>query len=1261
MADNNSGVQARKWRRSLAAAATRVEPTTRTLKFKLNLGDHKPFTFDQACRLYNVTEGTGKGSLTGLLFAVHLSGFRVFMKAADTDIFRSAACFQDDEFVEAFTGSSGLDLPDFRPSLISKRLQTEVRARGGKDNRFVPEVIAREYCRTFTGKLPTEQTPPEIVGLFDGLGHALASEFSSWSDLQSQTTEACACIDRFLSSRGWKLPAIESMAKAAKPSGPPNATIAFDPLALTPEGDISGIEPHLVVAMRLRDSRSEGVSDGKKLRAAVQQKITTDNNAGMSWLFGVGLKYLQETALTALASDFAVPPKRLAQLQSVADHAKAIPPNDLFEGASYAQFRMTTGGRLDSWVGNYLNRLFQLEALISVTADPFSLPSIFFEAEGADFLSGTGLNAQELQGLIATAEVQRGHALAALTPLLGKSANLPTKEDIATIEGYARLVDSLAGVFAMIRAKVDRHLEDASTSERRADIERFVIKEPDWLAPLPAINKLRGGVPDFRAEVETAIADFFQVQSAMDCHLKEIEQHCVQAGCPLDPIAALADQERLYLGKFKASDGRTELDPRRRALQIVLDRFGRAARRCSERAMLKVKGLYEELGVFADPKDASRYFHNKLGSLFRPVFSKSRHQPYAVNFARLQSDHVLSEMGKLITGFAGNADGGSMAGASDRLTMLRAWNGVQLSGVTITVPSALARPRIDDGLYEMPAILDARLKDQVVSAEVLQRVFNLYQSVLSGLNVIANRQKFFVRVRFQRVGDAHVLYSPKPGKWKAPERLWQTSRPIRAILDDDLMVFDEAAGKPVIDTEATVRNLISRSPVLTDASAQYLVQSPHSWAYCLEAGSALQSLSGITVGKGETSRKVQSRPGAYTLVGPSSAKGQLDRFLTEPRAVSAGDFTLIIDNAFRQRVTKKPDGTYGVEIDDLGYTASIAVPINEAAPVRIEGLPIADRYVAIDQGERGLAYAVFDSKSHDLLASGVRRIPSIYNLIKAANSYRKHKQPTQKFQQRFDSTMFVMRENVVGDVCHEICGLMRKYKAFPVLESTVRNLEGGSKQLELVYKAVSARFLFSDTEAHKTARKAYWLGADRWEHPHFKGRELDKLGKPTGKVKTLSLFPGAGVAPKGTSQVCSVCGRNPYTEIEALAVAGKRKVSVRVGGEVELPGGTIRLFAAPDEKTPEGQRELKSARRRNERSLLSRPIRAGDVDLAALKAIVRRNLRRPHPSKQSKDTTQSQYHCVYLGGACEGKSMHADENAAINIGRKFRAEKLWSE
>ena len=79
----HGGQNARDWRRKVAALAHGQKESVLTYKFKLDVQDGD-IDFDAAARTYDVTEGIAQGSLIGLVCAVHLSGFRLFSKAAET-------------------------------------------------------------------------------------------------------------------------------------------------------------------------------------------------------------------------------------------------------------------------------------------------------------------------------------------------------------------------------------------------------------------------------------------------------------------------------------------------------------------------------------------------------------------------------------------------------------------------------------------------------------------------------------------------------------------------------------------------------------------------------------------------------------------------------------------------------------------------------------------------------------------------------------------------------------------------------------------------------------------------------------------------------------------------------------------------------------------------------------------------------------------------------------------------------------------------
>lgn len=255
--------------------------------------------------------------------------------------------------------------------------------------------------------------------------------------------------------------------------------------------------------------------------------------------------------------------------------------------------------------------------------------------------------------------------------------------------------------------------------------------------------------------------------------------------------------------------------------------------------------------------------------------------------------------------------------------------------------------------------------------------------------------------------------------------------------------------------------------------------------------------------------------------------------------------------------------------------------------------------------------------------------------------------------------MFTMRENVAGDVCGTIAGLMSRYHALPVLESSVSNLASGSKQLALVYKMVNAKFLHDSVQMHNTERAAWWYGVTQWPIEGFfeevsseyfdkyakKQKDLRKIGERF--YRPLVVNPGMGVFAGGTSRQCSHCGNNIFELIKAANGDGVRKVTLDGNGEAELRGKRFQLFARPT------MEEGKKARRRNERAFWERPLANKELSMNELEKRAKENLRRAPKSLQSKDTTQSRYYCVFKECTFHNREQHADVNAAINIGRRF--------
>jgi hypothetical protein len=370
---------------------------------------------------------------------------------------------------------------------------------------------------------------------------------------------------------------------------------------------------------------------------------------------------------------------------------------------------------------------------------------------------------------------------------------------------------------------------------------------------------------------------------------------------------------------------------------------------------------------------------------------------------------------------------------------------------------------------------------------------------------------------------------------------------------------------------------------------------------------------------------------------------------------------LMFLQSFKQKAMLSSEGILQADIETTALSAEVALTITEGGEVDLAEHPIAEHLIGIDLGEAGIGFAVFRAdKINDErmlpIYSGSIPIRTIRNLIKRVGYHRKKIQPMQKFQQRFNNSLEILRKNVAGDVVHIIDSLCWKYRGFPVLESSVRNLASGGAQLKLIYDKVLNIYTYSETPAHRDARKSHWCGSETWEHPYLLQKESkqDSLGawEKTGKDKPVYLFPGVSVHPAGTSQTCSLCRNNPITELYE-AVDKRAKIIVDSKGEAVLPSGRIIRIKSRfslDMSGKEKEEKLKYARRQKENLPYLYPIREGVFDAEYILSRVRRQLRGPQKSTRSRDTSQSRYNCVYKD--CEN-TMHADENAAINIVNKW--------
>lgn len=1261
-----SGSALRSFRKKLARTSDRpAEKFIRTLKFPLedNGFFEDPRNFGAAQKMYDITEGIGEVSLYSYIMHLHLSGFRMFSSAARANAFRNRSIFGNQEFRDAVSTRFDTRCAELDVEVIYGDLRRPRRTTAKGPKLLSGREIADNYYQLATGKKPDHEKDhfnEPLHSFLREFGQAIERKFSSWGDVNQDMTsgksKTLGILDELMSRHDMTVPRIATRLSGLKQSNPPSSVIAFDSGKESVEGFPLEIAIHIVVAQYLQDLAGNAPTKAEAVKY-LQSSITTETHNALSWLFGGGLSYFREQSQKKVISDLGSGDSEA--VKAFINIAKKIPEIPFGEDANYSGYRRTFGGKIDSWIANYASRLYELDAAINGMEEGFRLPDTLAGEGSGAFFGGMSVNFVELSNLISRLYERRAEASSGFKKLFGRDEDLPTLSDVEMVEKFSDELDTVAGLLNMLGNRLEqekKHAEAAKDKDRERFIRSCIFSIPGWLKKLPKLNRISGGVPDYRGDLDRSVEDFNTIRKEMADHFGRIKNHCKDNGIEFDILGRIEQREQENIDRFKSQRVNSSVHETAmvRAHRNIMHRIARAGVTCGPNIKDRVKSLLSESKALKSGKDINRLFHNNQGVIYRSLFSTSRHEPFEVAEENLNESKIVPRLGELVKELS---DGGASLPFSeygDVLKLEKLYYLIMLGGLPDGLPREIALLKLPPHLLKIAPALRGALEQESVSAETLIKAFNHYHSLLNGLFAKLVRQEFLVRTKFTRVGDTSLFYQPKDKQWPVPDRYRLTEKPVGVVinsepltdlLDDNMLDVREALSELSRSRQGNwARD--SRNGDLTP----YLMQAPHDWKYFLGYGAtADNSEPGFQCDKQKCHRYKENHGGLVRLVGPSSFKGWLDKAMLTDEA-EIGDMTLIIDQRMRQEIAQVPAGIE-IKLSPDGGSISLACPLTEKFP---KGEPkfILDRFVAIDLGEVGIGYAVYEADGFDLIESGSIPIRSIRNLISAVNRHRTAKQPQQKFQSSYNPLLAQMRANAIGDTLGVVDGLMEQFNAFPIFESSVGNFERGANQLKMVYESVLKNYVFSNIDAHKAARKHHWCGGEKWAHPTFETREVTETGEETGKTKPLNLFPGASVHPAGTSQTCSKCKRNPIKMIYQALDSNKRHVFIANDRfEYALPSGdSIFLFRPP--KLSDQARRF--GRRQKLNRLPTSKVREKYVGEEMLRA-TRQCLRFRQESARSKDTSQSRYRCLFTD--C-GHEMHADQNAAINIGYKWYKEKL---
>ena len=872
-------------------------------------------------------------------------------------------------------------------------------------------------------------------------------------------------------------------------------------------------------------------------------------------------------------------------------------------------------------------------------------------------------------------ELQKGGQL--IDKFMGVSeddANLPTAQDISDLDAIAIGIEFVRGMLNQVISQCKQRLDDIATpsSEGKVWEEMKGIRIPDWLEKPSRLNRISGGNLEPEAELQGLASRFSLVMDKWLEHGKRlVNKYPQEKECEVEN----------FLHRLSKLAQRMHATNKEEIIKLLAPHF---------------EDYNEKTGR---SKNCNKLIHNSLGAIWRSPHSRSRHQPYALK------DTIDKQ--KWVNDLTDIAEQWRKDIRSDYKTKLSDWLGLQ----NLIFSYQLEPLRQEQQVDAQSAMYDDCIADKVPSYWAVQlegdsdsvpgslclQVFNLYYSELRGFLPKLLRESFILRVALQPIlrDKPSFIQRPKETQWTVPERIRRGKEISQAL--DKLEEAELYQNGRVNDIPKAHEHIVN-SELDEENKRAYLSHAPHEWHLCLPwLKSKDTSSKQLCLYKG--GRIKRARSFSLLLRGPSSYKNKIVQVML--KKWKAQEHALILEQQYKMSLCWEADGPK-VAIDSQGVSAFGAVPFEPT--VSKQKFEIWHNIVAIDLGERGIGYAVFSLKDFlkewgsktdaeilgsrnktNPIKSGSIFVPAIRGLINAAKRHRKVAQPRQRMQQSYSSVLAEHRATTIGQVCNEIDNLCAIHHAFPILEHQVGGFESGAKQLLLVYDSVLRIYRYSDVDAHKKIRKHHWMGAGQWKHPYIQERKRKKENQKNAnsneysdksQIEPFNLFPGATVNASRTSQICSACGRNPLVALERTLKKSQGKATVDKYGCTELDDGRVHLFKR---ESPQSKSKASNYRRLKQRTpWWQHNAEAKGYTREELRKIIKANMRRPPRSTRSKDTSQSRYFCVYedcdnhwdknrLEALLETSNLqqtwgtHADENAAINIGRRFLFDDIRAE
>ena len=1225
------GQAARNWRKGLSATAVSKKDTpVRSIVYPIDMQIDDKLWSDIE-KTYNLTNGIQEGSLTHFLLSMHLNGFCLFDSASKRKAWQASSVMGDNDFLAAWQAQCGAmgikKAGKLLPSQLLVLFATRPRKTANKD---VTDATDGALLGVSLTRLMGKDE--KLVALATDIGIAIATKYVLWSEMIADN-EGCAVIcDDMFKAHGFALPSLKDAFKAAnKLAASQSDAYKKVPLAWDAKNADWGkhdIEPrympHIVVSRYLSEfyaANNNGSPEG-----FVKLKITTANAGALSSLFNIktGLGYLCNTDMDTLLADVgACDSNSIPYLEALQDAAKVIAANsdEVFDLPVEKNGRTGLQGRLDSWVTIYIKRLLELEALLS-SYEPISLPSL-----NADEYKGVLYGAVTAKAMYAV-QNNMNTALAmaqdAITKLIGKSGIKPNAADIETVEKVIDAVDAFLGMVGMLNNRLEQN-----------DMDK--IELPKWIKDINHINRFSSGMPDYETEIKQDIEKFNTLVAEQDKHVQRIFNEYDKDTLATRALETLASRE----GKRK--------QPKEHARRNVIQRIASVAQHSDEVIKLAVRDWLHSLSIFAK-RDVNKFFDNKQAFFWKPVYSKSKHNPYKANVWQLMGCDLMGELDTLVTRL--NDQYGHHP---DILKLNNVYLSILLAGLPDNIPHELAAPSEEaKELMRLPTTLELQLSEKDVERDAVIRMFSAgYHSNINGLLAQVKRKGFTLNAGIAAYEGSPIMYAPKPNaEWDVPAN--ERSAPVfQTLLQADLCDWHSGHIMNVEQTFMNIAKAIARNTLPEGVSKEdalhLLRKMPHDWV--VKSGVKGQGIPAFAceINQGDVSAP-KLHQGCSRLIGPSKFKGLLDAALTHGTKIGAPRIY------FTKHVSQTWDSNK-VSLETKGYSVTLHTPISEPLPDTDslqEEIAKRNLILGIDLNKFDIGFALLDIETGKVIDTVKVKIKRLSKLEDRLGQYKKRTQPTQAYGLKFNTSLANAKEAAVAEIVSIIDGMAEKYNAIPIVEAIGKQRSQGGAHLQSVFEDVARTYTFSNVDAHKSLRIQHWAGGDRWVDDRFKqpkksGRKKvlsPKLDKDGLELVPVSVFPGGATSAYRTSTRCSVCKSDPLDLAYQVAKdMPDKSYKTDADGYVRIGDMYIKL----DAPRSVSKEVFDYHKKRNER-VPYQPLTNYKFNAEDLPRLVRTALRRPFKSLGAKGSKAGVYHCL-----CKdcGTVTDSSINAAINIAEKW--------